>query len=175
MLKYMNKSISFIGTGKMAAALISAIYSKNLAKSIIASDHREENLRNIKSKFDVRTTTNNKETVRSSDIVFICVKPQDIDEALIKKALELNPGNGAYIDSLGWVYFKKGMLEDARKELEKAQETIGEDPVVYDHLGDVYFKTGMLDKAKEAWTKSIGLKEDKKVKEKLNAIPKNLQ
>ena len=57
-----------------------------------------------------------------------------------------------------------------KKELEKAKEIIGEDPVVYDHLGDVYFKTGSLDKAKEAWTKSLGLKEDEKVKEKLSSL-----
>ena len=64
------------------------------------------------------------------------------------------------------------MFEEARKELEKAKELIGEDPVVYDHLGDTYFKIGSLEKAKDAWTKSIGLKEDKKVKEKLESLPK---
>ena len=97
-------------------------------------------------------------------------KNLDEAEALIKKALGLSPENGAYVDSLGWVYFKKGMFDEARKELEKAKEIIGEDPVVYDHLGDVYFKTGSLDKAKEAWTKSLGLKEDEKVKEKLSSL-----
>ena len=75
--------------------------------------------------------------------------------------------------SLGWVYFKRGMFEESRKELEKAKEIIGEDPVVYDHLGDVYFKIGSLDKAEEAWIKSVELKEDKKVKEKLDALQKN--
>ena len=51
-----------------------------------------------------------------------------------------------------------------------AKEIIGEDPVVYDHLGEAYFKIGSLDKAKEAWAKSIALKEDKKVKEKLESL-----
>src|SRR3989338_8309055 len=78
----MTKSISFIGTGKMAAALISCIYKNNLAKSIITSDHKEENLRKIKSKFRIKTTKNNTEAVRNSDIVFICVKPQDIGAVL---------------------------------------------------------------------------------------------
>ena len=67
------------------------------------------------------------------------------------------------------------MLEEAKKELEKAKEIIGDDPVVYDHLGDAYFKTGSLDKAKDAWTKSLGLKDDKKVKEKLDSLPKNIR
>ena len=74
----MPKTISFIGTGKMAAALISFIYNKKLAKSIIASDHKEENLKKIKSKFNVKTTSNNREAARNSDVIFICVKPQDI-------------------------------------------------------------------------------------------------
>ena len=65
------------------------------------------------------------------------------------------------------------MFEEAQRELEKAKEIIGEDAVVYDHLGDVYFKTGSLDKAKEAWTKSLGLKPDEKVKEKLRQLLKN--
>ena len=75
----MAKTISFIGTGKMAAALISCIHKNKLAKSIIASDHKEENLKKIKSKFSIKATANNKEAARNSDIVFICVKPQEID------------------------------------------------------------------------------------------------
>lgn len=78
----MPKTISFIGTGKMATALISSIYENSLAKEIIASDHNEENLRKLKSKFNVKTTTDNKEAVKHADIVFLCVKPQNIDEVL---------------------------------------------------------------------------------------------
>ena len=78
----MHKSISFIGTGKMAAALISCIYRKNFAKSIIASDKNEKNLKIIKKKFKIKTTKDNKRAIENSDIVFICVKPQDIDEVL---------------------------------------------------------------------------------------------
>ncbi len=78
----MFKTISFIGTGKMAAALISSIYKSNLDKEIIASDHKEENLRKIKSKYNIKTTLSNKEAIKNSDIVFVCVKPQNIDEVL---------------------------------------------------------------------------------------------
>lgn len=78
----MPKTISFIGTGKMAAALISCIHKNKLAKGIIASDYKEESLKNIKSKFNIKVTTDNKEAARNSDIVFICVKPQDIDIVL---------------------------------------------------------------------------------------------
>lgn len=78
----MDKTVSFIGTGKMATALIGSIYKNNLAKEITASDHNEENLRKLKSKFDAKTTTDNKEAVKNADIVFLCVKPQNVDEVL---------------------------------------------------------------------------------------------
>ena len=86
----MKKSIAFIGTGKMAVALISCIYNKKFVKSIIASDKNENNLEKIKKQFNIKTTTDNKEAVKNSDIVFICVKPQDIDEILneIKDAVK---------------------------------------------------------------------------------------
>ncbi len=75
----MSKSISFIGTGKMAAALISCTYKNRLAKSIIAASRNKNSLSKIKKQFkNIKTTTDNREAVRNSDIVFICVKPQDI-------------------------------------------------------------------------------------------------
>src|SRR3989338_5208763 len=79
----MTKTISFIGTGKMATALIGCIYDKNISKKIIASDKQNENLVKIKKQFSqIKTTNDNKEAVKNSDIVFLCVKPQDIDDVL---------------------------------------------------------------------------------------------
>ena len=77
-----KKNLAFIGAGKMASALISCIYKNNISKSIIASDRNDKNLTNIKKQFKIETTKNNKEVVKNSDIVFICVKPQDIDNVL---------------------------------------------------------------------------------------------
>lgn len=78
----MQKSIGFIGAGKMAAALISCIYKNNISKSIIASDRNKKNLSSIKKQFNITTAKGNREAARSSEIVFICVKPQDIDNVL---------------------------------------------------------------------------------------------
>jgi tetratricopeptide (TPR) repeat protein len=63
---------------------------------------------------------------------------EHLDEAisLIKKALEFEPENGAYMDSLGWAYFKKGMLKEALFNLEKAQEVMP-DPQIEGHLKEV--------------------------------------
>ena len=78
----MKQNIAFIGTGKMASALISCIYKNRLAKQITASGRNKSNLNKIKKQFKIKTTTDNKEAAKNSDIVFICVKPQGIDEVL---------------------------------------------------------------------------------------------
>ena len=89
---------------------------------------------------------------------------QKLDEALImiKKAVDLEPANGAYLDSLGWAYFKLGKYELAEDNLTKAAQHMGSDPTVQHHLGDLYQKTGRLklaaahwERALEEWNKTI--------------------
>ena len=91
-------------------------------------------------------------------------------EDLIKKALLAEPDNGAYIDSLGWVYFKKDLTDKAIEQLEKASALLS-DPVIYEHLGEAYLKNGFPDKAGSAWEKSLELDSgQEKVREKLNRL-----
>jgi tetratricopeptide (TPR) repeat protein len=80
-----------------------------------------------------------------------------LDEALglIKKAIELEPSNGAYMDSLGWAYFRLGKYDQAEEQLVKASQRIGTDPTVHDHLGDVYQKTGRLKLAVAHWERAV--------------------
>ena len=89
-------------------------------------------------------------------------------EGMIGKALTYEPDNGAYIDSLGWVYFKQGRYEEAVERLEQAVQFLS-DPIIYDHLGDAYLKQGNLIKAKENWQKSLEIdsEENLQVKQKL--------
>ena len=79
-----------------------------------------------------------------------------LDEAyeLIKQAVDLEPDNGAYLDSLGWVYFRQGKLDDARGLLERALDHM-QDPTVHDHLGDVYLKLGKTREAIAQWQASL--------------------
>jgi tetratricopeptide (TPR) repeat protein len=80
-----------------------------------------------------------------------------LDEAqqLISKALDLDPGNGAYLDSLGWVYFHQDKLDEAATQLKQALDSIGSDPTVHDHLGDVYFKQNKVREAIQQWEASV--------------------
>jgi len=89
---------------------------------------------------------------------------------LIKKAVDLDPGNGAYLDSLGWVSFQSGRLEEAEKYLLDAAELTPDDPTVAEHLGDVYEKRGEVGKARQEWKRALSLKPEdggKKLEEKL--------
>ncbi|HWX91087.1 MAG TPA: tetratricopeptide repeat protein [Terriglobales bacterium] len=80
-----------------------------------------------------------------------------LEEALtlIKKAVDLDPSNGAYLDSLGWAYFRLGKYEQSEEELLKASQRIGTDPTVHDHLGDLYQKTGRLKLAAVHWERAV--------------------
>ncbi len=80
-----------------------------------------------------------------------------LDEArkMISRAVELDPNNGAYLDSLGWVYYRLNLLPEAETQLIRSLERVGKDPTVYDHLGDVYFKQGKIKEAIAQWQISI--------------------
>ncbi len=77
---------------------------------------------------------------------------------LIKRAVEAYPDNGAYLDSLGWYYYRTNQFEQATAQLTKAvQDTEPEDPTVYGHLGDAYAKQNDNAKAVGCWQKAIDL------------------
>jgi tetratricopeptide (TPR) repeat protein len=80
-----------------------------------------------------------------------------LQEALgyIKQAVELEPQNGAYLDSLGWAYFKLGDYPQAEDNLRRAAERTGNDPTVQDHLAEVYAHTGRLKLAAAHWERAL--------------------
>jgi tetratricopeptide (TPR) repeat protein len=79
-----------------------------------------------------------------------------LDEAisLIQRALEEDPGNGAFLDSLGWAYYKQNNLVQAQKYMEQAASRQPHDPTILDHLGDVYLKLGQSDHAAQVWERA---------------------
>ena len=106
---------------------------------------------------------------------FYLEQDKNINQAgeMIRKALVFEPHNGAYIDSLGWFYSKKGKFKEALSELEKAASLLS-DPVIYDHLGDVFLKLGNRDDAKLNWEKSLKLDStQEKIKTKLLNLGNN--
>lgn len=76
---------------------------------------------------------------------------------MLRKAVEADPANGAYLDSLGWAYYKSGQYALAEENLRKAAAHSEGDAAVLDHLGEVYEKNGKLKEAVQAWQKSLAL------------------
>jgi tetratricopeptide (TPR) repeat protein len=80
-----------------------------------------------------------------------------LPEALkfIQTAVDMEPNNPAYLDSLGWAYFRMGDLAKAEEYLRRAVEGFSKDPTVHDHLADVYAKQGNLKDAITHWQMSL--------------------
>ncbi|MEO8351776.1 MAG: tetratricopeptide repeat protein [Chthoniobacteraceae bacterium] len=102
----------------------------------------------------------------------------NMDEAgeMIRKALELDPDNAAYLDSLGWYYFKVGKPDEALTQLLRAADGMQEgDPVVYDHIGDTYHLLGKNAEAMNYWQKAMALDDaSDKIAEKIEAAKQKL-
>jgi len=79
----------------------------------------------------------------------------DEAQALVQSALKEEPFNGAYLDSLGWIYLKENKLADAEATLRKALERESHDATIHSHLGDLYVKTGRPEQAAREWEKSL--------------------
>jgi tetratricopeptide (TPR) repeat protein len=75
--------------------------------------------------------------------------------SMIQKAVAQEPGNGAYLDSLGWAYYKQNKLTEAEEALRKAAERESHDPTILGHLGDVYAKMGQSDRAAQYWERAL--------------------
>ena len=96
-----------------------------------------------------------------------------IQEALemSQKALAAEPDNAAYLDTIGWIYFKLGRLTEAEKSIKKSVEQRDDSAVVIEHLADVYAAMGKSDLAKTYYEKALQLDEtNEELKLKLEMI-----
>ncbi|MBI3539516.1 MAG: tetratricopeptide repeat protein, partial [Candidatus Eisenbacteria bacterium] len=78
---------------------------------------------------------------------------ENLEQALdmIERALAHDPDNGAFVDSLGWAYYRLGRMGEARTQLERAARLTGGDPEVLEHLGDIYKDLALKDLAREQY------------------------
>ena len=99
----------------------------------------------------------------------LALKSQELELALglIKKALDLDPNNGYFLDTLGWVQYKRNDFKSAVYFLEKSVSILPSSAEVIDHLGDCYL---MLNRKKEAvfeWNKALKYETDKNIIKKI--------
>ena len=93
---------------------------------------------------------------------------------MIRRALAKRPEDGYIIDSLGWVYFKKGNYKAALEEIQKASILMPEDATIQEHLGDIYSALHDYARAAQHYERSVSLEKDpakkNSVQEKLDLI-----
>jgi tetratricopeptide (TPR) repeat protein len=89
-------------------------------------------------------------------------KGERIDEAekLVRRAVEIDPDSGSYLDSLGWVLFQRGDLPGAIAALERAEALAGPEPTILEHLGDAYRRSGREADAARAWRRAVKALDD---------------
>jgi tetratricopeptide (TPR) repeat protein len=75
--------------------------------------------------------------------------------AMIQKALDRDPNNGAYLDSLGWVYFRLNRIPEAEDAMRRAVELTPHDPTMRDHYAEVLFKASKVREAIVQWEASL--------------------
>ncbi len=87
---------------------------------------------------------------------------ESLEEAvrLTQRAVDLDPDNGAYVDSLGWAHFQRGQLAEARRFLERAAGLEPADATVHEHLGDVYAALGDVERALSIYRRALELGPD---------------
>ncbi|WP_146118444.1 tetratricopeptide repeat protein [Blastopirellula marina] len=89
---------------------------------------------------------------------------------MIRQAVADEPDNYAFLDSLGWAYYRLGRYSDAIYQLEKAAELAKDDGTVLDHLGDAYLGAGQKQKAIDTWKKASELLEQADEPEVLSKV-----
>ena len=96
----------------------------------------------------------------------LAVRDIALDDAkeMIVRALELSPKNGAYLDSLGWVYFRKGNYEEAERYLLEADLVSPDEFEIVDHIGDLYWVTGRQGMARQEWQRALELEPTDKIR-----------
>lgn len=108
---------------------------------------------------------------------FLAERGAHYQEALpfIEKAVSIEPMNGSFLDSLGWVQYKLGKLQEARGQLEKAVTMTRRNPAVFEHLGDVLRDLGRLQEARRNWESALELSVEAGVVARLKTKIKNTQ
>ena len=96
-------------------------------------------------------------------------KGMNLDRAaeMLNRAVKQEPRNGAYIDSLGWVYYQQGKLDLAEKYLTDAAHLLPRDATVHEHLADVLAKQGQVHRALDLYREALTFEPDSKDEAKL--------
>ena len=154
------------GTGSGKTTLINAIL-----KEMMLLGKPEQRFVIIEDTVEIQCEARNALQLRSSDTVDIAVllratlraRPDRIiigEVELILRAVELEPRNGAYLDSLGWIYYRLDRFEEALAPLQSAASLVPNDATILEHMGDLYAALENLPKAHELYRKALAVNDE---------------
>lgn len=88
---------------------------------------------------------------------YLSTRGEELDYALelAEQAVSFQPGNAAYLDTIGWVYYQRGDYSDAKTYIQRSVDTGDAGPEVYEHLGDVFEALGNMEEAINWWNKAL--------------------
>ena len=104
----------------------------------------------------LRLDPNNHNTMNNY-AYFMSIREEQLDYAkeLAEKAISFEPENAAYLDTVGWIYYKTGDYEQARAYIQRSVDTGEASAEVYEHLGDVYKALDEIENAIKFWNKAL--------------------
>jgi tetratricopeptide (TPR) repeat protein len=109
---------------------------------------------------------------------FLTERGERLPEALdmIQRAVRAEPTNASYLDSLGWIHFKLGKLDEAERYLNDASRRNPHSSTIQEHLGDLLQRRGKQEQARAAWRKALNFStepgESNRLKTKINGDPR---
>ncbi|MFN7038627.1 MAG: tetratricopeptide repeat protein [Alphaproteobacteria bacterium] len=134
-----------------------------------------KNFLDSESDYNKALTLNPNNATILNDLAYSFIESnKNIDKAYImaKKAISISPNIPQFLDTMGWVLYKKGQYLEAFNYLEKASELLPYDATVNEHLGDLYWKLGRIYNAKYEWQHAYDNLTDKheqeRIKDKIN-------
>ena len=83
--------------------------------------------------------------------------------AMAKKAIELEPNNAAYLDTIGWIYYKMDNVDKALSFIRKSVELDNNNAVVLEHLGDVLFSNNQIEEAMLFYLKALDIDKNNEI------------
>ncbi len=94
---------------------------------------------------------------------YMAEENEDLEKAkeFSQRALQMEPENAAYLDTMGWIYFKLGDYEEAKNYIQKSLDTGEASATVKEHMGDVYKELGDEEKARKWWSRALEEDESK--------------
>ena len=92
---------------------------------------------------------------------------------MAKKAIELEPDNAAYLDTIGWIYYKMDNIDKALLFIRKSVELDNNNPIVLEHLGDVLIAKNQIQEAIIYYLKALDIDKDNEILQQKAGIVAN--